>query len=107
MILLTTAIGVWCADRLPSSWAHDDQRIVIDEVVGVWVTMLFIPLSITNLLIGFVLFRIFDIAKPLGIRKVDQMGGSLSVMVDDLLAGIYANMVFQVLIIVLSRYDLW
>ena len=63
-----------------------------------WITMMFVPLTWLNLLIGLILFRFFDIAKPLGIRKVESLGGGIGVMADDMLAGVYANIVLQVII---------
>lgn len=90
-ILLITLLGIVATNALEEEWGKDPSKVVIDEVVGMWVTMLFVPVTWLTLLIGFVLFRFFDIAKPLGIRKMENLGGGLGVMADDILAGIYAN----------------
>ena len=100
-------IGYYSITNLPADWVHDDQRIVIDEVLGLFVAMLFIPLSWQNLFFSFILFRIFDIWKPLGIRNLDNFHSDFSVIVDDLLAGVYANLALRGLMLLLSSYDLW
>lgn len=71
---------------------HDSRKVVIDEVVGVWLAMLlYSNLTLTELVVGCVAFRFFDIAKPWPIRQVDErLGGGLGVVVDDLVAGLFA-----------------
>ena len=110
LLWLTLALSViahQCIIRLPEDWIHDDQRIVIDEVLGVMVTMLFIPLNGWTIFLSLVLFRIFDIWKPLGIRRFDHLHSEWSVIVDDLLAGVYANLTLRGLIVLLPAYELW
>ena len=98
LIVITTVLGIIAADQLEKEWGKDAQKIVIDEVIGMWITMMFVPFTWLNVLIGFILFRFFDIAKPLGVRKMENLGGGLGVMADDMLAGIYANIVLQIII---------
>lgn len=101
LILLTIAvmlIGVRSIRKVENSWEHDAQQIVIDEVVGVWLAMLLIPVTWINYLLAFFLFRIFDIAKPFFIKKIDRLKSSWSIMLDDVVAGIYANLVLQLFI---------
>ncbi|PCJ22754.1 MAG: phosphatidylglycerophosphatase A [Flavobacteriales bacterium] len=98
LIVITTILGIIAADKLEKEWGKDPSKIVIDEVIGIWITMMFVPFTGINLLIGFILFRFFDIAKPLGIRKLENLGGGIGVMADDMLAGIYANIVLQIII---------
>lgn len=91
-------IGVKATNELESEWGHDPQRIVIDEIVGMWITMIAVNDTLSTLFAGFILFRIFDIWKPLGIRKAEKLKGGWGVMTDDVLAGVYANIVLQILI---------
>ena len=105
--VVTTFIGYLSIINLPESWIHDDGRIVIDEVLGMFVTLIFIPLSVKSLIIGLILFRIFDIWKPLGIRRMDNLSSGISVLADDLLAGVYANIFLRLVILLLSAYDIW
>lgn len=101
IILITTLIGIYSTNQLTSEWGKDPSKVVIDEVIGMWISMLLIPFSYINLLMAFVLFRLFDIFKPLGIRKLEQLNGGLGVMADDVLAGIYVNLVLQLIIYLL------
>lgn len=97
-ILLTLTfllIGVKASHYLEPDWGEDPQKIVIDEIVGVWVALLFVPYSLLNLLLAFVLFRLFDIFKPLYIRKFEGMKNGWGVMMDDVAAGVYANICLQ------------
>ncbi len=98
LILLSGLIyflGVWAVKKLQDEWGNDPSRVVIDEACGIFVTLIPFTFSITNAILGFILFRIFDIWKPFGIRKIDQMqdAGGHSVMLDDVAAGIYAYVV--------------
>lgn len=73
---------------------------MIDEIVGYLVTMLFLPLHWFFIILGFFVFRIFDIVKPYPIRKIDNNPNlrGFGVMLDDVLAGIYANIVLQIFV---------
>lgn len=96
LVAVTYFVGVWACHQLNDEWGHDPSKIVIDETCGMLITMLAIDINLFNLFSGFVLFRFFDIVKPFGIRKIDQMTNSNhTVMLDDVLAGIYANVVLQ------------
>jgi phosphatidylglycerophosphatase A len=96
--IIFTILGVFVSDKLESEWGSDPSRIVIDEVIGYWISILFLPKTFTVLIVGFIFFRFFDIVKPLGIRKLDNLKNGWGVMLDDVLAGIYSNLVLQVLI---------
>jgi phosphatidylglycerophosphatase A len=100
-IVIFTWIGVKGSDLLENEWGKDPKQTVIDEMVGVWIAILGMPISWFSLIAAFVLFRFFDIAKPLGIRQLEKIGDGWGVMLDDILAGVYANIVLQVLIIFL------
>ena len=97
-IILFTWIGVKAVDFLEKEWGDDPKQVVIDEMIGVWIAILGFPLSALNLLLAFVLFRFFDIAKPLGIRKLEDINGGWGVMLDDVAAGVYANISLQIII---------
>ena len=98
IIILTTLAGVWATKNLQAEWGEDPSKVVIDEVIGVWINLLFVPLTWQNICLGFVLFRFFDIAKPLGIRKMEAFENGWGVMLDDVLAGVYGNIVLQLIL---------
>jgi phosphatidylglycerophosphatase A len=93
--LAITAMGIWSGNVVESIWGKDHNRVVIDEVAGMCITLLWVPVTPLNVLIGLILFRIFDIAKPFYIRKLEKLPGGWGVMFDDILAGIYANLILQ------------
>ena len=96
-IILMLLIGVYSIKEVHKIWKHDASEIVIDEIVGVWIAVLAMPFKWQYYLYALILFRFFDIAKPLFIRKLDKMPGDWSVMLDDVLAGIYSLIVIQTL----------
>jgi phosphatidylglycerophosphatase A len=96
--LIITALGIWSGNVVESIWGKDHNRVVIDEVAGMCITLLWVPVTPINILIGLVLFRIFDIAKPFYIRRMEKLPGGWGVMFDDVLAGIYANLILQIFI---------
>ena len=69
---------------------HDSGAIVVDEVVGIWITLLAAPTSVIGILLAFLFFRFFDIFKPWPISYFDRMPGAMGVMMDDVMAGFYA-----------------
>jgi phosphatidylglycerophosphatase A len=91
LIVLFTILGIWSANELEPYWGKDPSRIVVDEMVGVWIALLAVNnWNMYYTLLAFVLFRLFDIFKPLGIRKMESLKGGLGVMMDDIVAGIYS-----------------
>lgn len=93
-----TLLGVYVGNKVEPYWGKDSYRVVIDEVAGMWITLFFVPPTLPLLITGFVLFRFFDIVKPLYIRRMEAFKGGWGVMADDVLAGIYANIVLQVIV---------
>lgn len=78
--------------------AKDPQIVVIDEVAGQIVALIAAPLSWKTLLVGFILFRMFDILKPPPVRQLEKLPEGTGIMVDDLAAGLYALIVMQLLL---------
>lgn len=93
----TFALGWWVVGRVTRRYeCHDDPAIVIDEIVGIWVALLGIGQSWILALLGFVLFRLLDIAKPWPIGLADhRVPGGFGVMFDDLIAGVLVAIVLQ------------
>jgi phosphatidylglycerophosphatase A len=90
--ILISIAGIWiCGKAADDMGVHDDSSIVWDEVAGMLLTMLAIPLSWQTLLAGFVLFRFFDILKPWPISYLDKhVHNGFGIMIDDVLAGLFA-----------------
>lgn len=92
-LAISVILGWWSIAETERLWqTHDDKSIVIDEVVGIMVVFLFAPLSVSNALLGFGLFRLFDIWKPGPIGWADRdLSGALGTFFDDVLAGLAAG----------------
>jgi len=78
----------------------DDPRIVIDEWVGYWVTIAFLPQNRLILIAGFILFRLFDVLKPSYVRRSGNLPGGWGVVMDDVLAGVLANLCLRLIVYV-------
>jgi phosphatidylglycerophosphatase A len=99
LTLLVTAVGVWICDSAAKKLAeHDFGGIVWDEIAGYLITLWFVPYSVSAMLWGFVLFRVFDILKPFPIRWIDKhVEGGLGIMLDDVLAAIFAGILLRLI----------
>ncbi|MCK9401991.1 MAG: phosphatidylglycerophosphatase A [Chitinophagaceae bacterium] len=95
---LLIVVGIWSANKVEAVWGIDSSRVVIDEAAGMCISLLFIPVTLSNVLVGLILFRFFDIAKPLFIRKAESLPGGWGVMADDVLAGFYTNLLLQAIV---------
>jgi phosphatidylglycerophosphatase A len=98
LVAATTIAGVWAASRVEPMYGHDSPKIVIDEVAGQMLTLAFASRSdsrevLTAAVLGFLLFRFFDILKPFPIRRLEHLHGGFGVVADDLGAGFYALVV--------------
>lgn len=90
--VIISLVGIYlCGKTSADMQVHDHGGIVWDEIAGFLITMIAIPFSWQNILIGFVLFRFFDIIKPWPIKAIDKhVQGGFGIMLDDILAGIFA-----------------
>jgi phosphatidylglycerophosphatase A len=99
IVIALLALSIYVAERAEKIYQKkDDQRIVIDEIIGLQITMLPVAINVLNLFAGFVLFRIFDILKPFPIGNLQRLPGGWGVVIDDVAAGIYAGAVMLLLI---------
>ncbi len=100
-LFTVTAAGVWAADRTAARLGERDPGVVVvDEIAGQMMTLLFVRPSVTTLAAGFVLFRVLDILKPFPARRLESLPGGSGIMADDLAAGIYANVLLQAALLV-------
>ncbi len=97
-------VGTWAAGRAEIILGRKDSpSIVIDEIAGFLVAMFMVPAGWGYLAAGFVLFRLFDITKPWPLDSLQAVNGGLGIMIDDIGAGIYANIVLQLAAFLISR----
>lgn len=96
LILALFFLGVFSSNLICRQMSEKDpSEIVIDEVVGVFIALFQAPKSFGVIFLGFLLFRLFDIWKPYPIRKLEHLPRGWGVMADDVLAGIYANLILR------------
>jgi phosphatidylglycerophosphatase A len=97
-------VSVWSAQKMfdaarqSKAGKVDPQEVVIDEVMGMTVTLAFLPLSLKTIGIGFLLFRIFDIIKPFPARRSEKLPGGWGIVMDDVVAGVYANVGLRIIL---------
>jgi phosphatidylglycerophosphatase A len=96
--VLIIILGIWAGNKVEPLWGKDHQRVVIDEVAGMCIGLIFIPVNLKYVLCGLILFRFFDITKPLFIKKMEDLPGGWGVMMDDILAGVYTNILLQAVV---------
>lgn len=117
MVVVGFFVGVWSSARVAAAVGHrltrsaelskqlfqqgehataDPSIVVIDEIVGIWITLLFLPKIIPVMIIGFLAFRAFDILKPQPARNFEKIPNGWGIMLDDVIAGIYANIAARV-----------
>ena len=99
------AAGVWAATTAERYFGGiDPGPIVLDEVVGMLITLAFIPVGVSGAIAGFLLFRIFDVIKPFPARRLEKLHGGLGVMADDAMAAVYAHVSLRSLMAVLPGW---
>lgn len=100
-ILLVFVAGSWSGSVTERHYgATDPGVVVIDEVLGMLITLFLNPVSWTGAVVGFLLFRVFDVIKPYPANRFERLHGGLGIMSDDAMAAVYANMVLRALIAV-------
>jgi len=101
--LAMCVLSVWSATEAEKIFGHDAKKIVTDEWAGMFITLLFVPWSLTNYLIGFGAFRLVDVIKLPPAAQAERLPRGWGVTMDDVVAGIQANIVTQVAIYILNR----
>jgi len=98
-IVVLFFVGVFVAGDLEKVWGRDPGRVTIDEVVGTLITFFWLPVSIWGMLVGFFVWRFFDIVKLPFVNRSQNLPGGWGVMMDDVLAGILANLAMRLLLL--------
>jgi len=97
-------LGFWAAGRAEAdSKIVDPSFVVLDEVAGQLITLFLIPVSWKFWIIGFVIFRLMDIVKPFPAGQAERLPGGFGIMLDDVMAGIYSNLILQLVVFVFAK----
>lgn len=100
LLAASLVISIWICDKVSfKEKKHDDPRIVLDEMVGFWFALAFLPKTPIVIFCCFVLFRFLDTVKPLFIKKLDNLKGGLAIVADDVASGIITNLTMQIALI--------
>ena len=103
-VAAVTLLSMIAADIVAKSVGLKDPGLIVaDEIAGMMVTMIAIPLSATSLLLGFVLFRVMDVVKPPPARQFEHFKGGVGIVADDLMAGVYAHLALRGLLALMDR----
>jgi phosphatidylglycerophosphatase A len=102
LITVFFVIGVFTSGKIEQIVGQDPSIVVIDEFIGMWISLLFLPITFVTVFLAFVFFRIFDIFKPFPANFYNNKTGGLAIIMDDVFAGIYANLVLQILFLIIN-----
>ena len=95
------ALGVYASTRLARELGRKDPGLaVVDEIVGMWVTLVGLPFGLATALVGFALFRVMDVVKPWPARALEGLPDGWGIMADDIAAGVYAHLALRVILLV-------
>ncbi|GJQ64035.1 MAG: phosphatidylglycerophosphatase A [Melioribacteraceae bacterium] len=95
--------GIRIGDKFERQYGKDPSQLTLDEVVGTWITYLFLPKDIIIIGIAFVLWRILDIIKPPPARQAENLNGGLGIMLDDVISGFYSFIIMHIALFLLNR----
>lgn len=101
-IVIGFALGAWSSAALEEEYGRDPKEATIDEVVGQWIALLLLPKTFLATALAFAAFRLFDIIKPEPVNKLQKLPSGWGVMMDDVMAGIYANLACRLLLWIIS-----
>lgn len=99
-IIIFIFYGIYVGTKFEAIYGNDPAECTIDEVVGMWITLLFLPNKLIISISAFIIWRAFDIIKPYPIKKLENLKGGLGIMMDDVLAGIYSLIFIQLILFI-------
>ncbi len=95
--------GILLGNKFEKLYGKDPSECTIDEMVGMWITLMFLPKNLVVAAIAFFIWRIFDIIKPYPARKLESLHGGLGIMIDDVVAGIYSLITMHLILIIFKE----
>ena len=98
--LAFVAMAIWTADLAEREFGHDSSRIVVDEFAGFLVAVLLLPKTLLIMIVAFLIFRVMDIVKPVPAGRAESLPGGIGIVMDDVVAGIYTNLLLRLMLLV-------
>ena len=102
-IIIFMFYGIYVGSKFEKEYGKDPAECTIDEVVGMWISLLLLPKNVYISIFAFLIWRAFDIIKPSPARQAEKLKGGLGIMMDDVIAGIYSNIFVRAVLLVLFR----
>jgi phosphatidylglycerophosphatase A len=93
-------VGIKTAEIMEAHYGHDPAEVTVDEVLGMWMSLILLPKNLALAGVAFILFRLFDIVKPFPAKKFDAVKGGAGIMLDDLVAAAYTNIIIHLLLLI-------
>jgi len=103
VISLFTVLGISLGTKFESIYGKDPKQCTIDEMVGMWISLIFIPKKIWFIVIAFVIWRVLDIIKPFPANVAEKINGGMGIMLDDIIAAIYTLAIIHIIIYLFFR----
>ena len=100
--IIMFVIGIWVSGAIENDKGKDPAIVVIDEFVGQWIALVFLPRTLWIFIAGFLMFRFLDIIKPFPAADLEELDGGVGIMLDDIIAAIYTNMALHLTLIFIS-----
>ncbi|HRI47020.1 MAG TPA: phosphatidylglycerophosphatase A [Ignavibacteriaceae bacterium] len=104
MIIIFSAWGIHLGNIFEKEYGKDPAQCTVDEVVGMWISLILVPKTFTALLIAFLVWRFFDIVKPPPARQLEKLKGGLGIMIDDIVAAFYALAVIHPILLLIRLF---
>lgn len=103
-IIFVFLAGIYVGTKFEIVYGKDPAECTIDEVAGMWISLLFIPKDFLLILIAFIVWRAMDIIKPFPAKKAEALDGGLGIMLDDVVSGIYSLFIVQLILVIFKGY---
>ncbi|HEY6906015.1 MAG TPA: phosphatidylglycerophosphatase A [Ignavibacteriaceae bacterium] len=99
-VIILAVYGIYVGTQFEKAYGKDPAQCTIDEIVGTWVSLLFVPKVLWISLVVFVIWRLSDIVKPFPARRLEQLNGGLGIMIDDIVSGFYVLIIVHLFILI-------
>jgi len=99
LIILFSLLGIFIGSRFEKSYGKDPSQCTIDETVGMWISLLFLPKQIIITVIAFFIWRLLDIIKPFPARQSEKLPGGIGIVTDDIISAIYTSIIMNLIVI--------
>ena len=98
VIIISIIVGVPLGNYFEKIYGEDPQIFTLDEFVGTWITFLFVPINLPTIILGFLVWRTFDIIKPFPANRAEKLKGGWGIMMDDVVSGVYSLLIIHIFI---------